>query len=76
MGKNLTFYFYNRVWPVRILWLIEFSDHACNIFTNKFNCNSHMLDVSLAPFSVLGYFFFFFLHLILFEYHLFIFKYH
>ena len=52
VGKNLTFYFYNRIWPVRILWLIEFSDHACNIFTKKFNCDSHMLDVSLVPFSV------------------------
>ena len=52
VGKNLTFYFYNRIWLVRILWLIEFSDHACNIFTKKFNCDSHMLDVCLAPFSV------------------------
>ena len=35
VGKNLTFYFYNMIWPVRILWLIEFSDHACNIFSRN-----------------------------------------
>ena len=47
---------YNMIWLVRILWLIEFSDHACSIFSRNLfvihTCLIVLRLLSLFPLAI------------------------